>query len=237
MKKKLFISIILASTTFGVVQAQQNDQRLNKAITNVADFQKAVKSAPNFHDLLIRRKKAVEQFRTIPTDHLQPVTLKAFAVAEQRAGTRHVIIREHQYLNDSGYNNGGFDLGIGTPDHVIAAIAGDLIDSYVTQAALRGIAIDSLAINVKQTKPSIKDWGIDYTIFIDSPASDETLEQLRVLAEQNSPLYQFSIRAHHVNTTVEYSKSAENLEIPPTYQPGLREFIEWETKKGEAHKA
>ena len=38
MKKKLFISIILASTTFGVVQAQQNDQRLNKAITNVADF-------------------------------------------------------------------------------------------------------------------------------------------------------------------------------------------------------
>ena len=57
MKKKLFISIFLASTTFGVVQAQQNDQRLNKAITNVADFQKAVKSAPNFHDLLIRRKR------------------------------------------------------------------------------------------------------------------------------------------------------------------------------------
>ena len=39
-----------------------------------------------------------------------------------------------------------------------------------------------------------------------------------------------------MNTVVEYSKSAENLVIPPTYQPGLREFIEWETKKGEANR-
>ena len=55
-----------------------------------------------------------------------------------------------------------------------------------------------------------------------------------LLAEQNSPLYQFSIRAHKVNTVLEYHKSADELVIPPTYQPGLREFIEWETRKGEA---
>lgn len=236
MNKKVIISTLLAGATFSVALAQQNDQRLNRAITDAKYFKQVVQSAPGFKQLLERRKNAVAQWNAIPTEALQPITIKAFAVAEQRAGTRHVIIREHQYLNDSGYNNGGFDLGIGTPDHVAAAIAGDLIDSYLTQAAIKGIAIDSLAINIKQTKQSIKDWGLDYTIYIDSPVSDETLESLRLLAEQHSPLYQFSIRAHNVNTVVEYSKSAENLVIPPTYQPGLREFIEWETKKGEANR-
>lgn len=222
--------------TAATASAQQNDQRINKAISDAAWYKKAVKSAPSFRDLLKRRKAAVEQFRAIPTSALQPVTIKAFATAEQRAGTRHVIIREHEYFNDSGYNNGGFDLGIGTPDHVIAAIAGDLIDSYTTQAAIKGVAIDSLAINIKQTGRSLQDWGLNYTIFIDSPASDSQLEELRLLAEKYSPLYQFSIRAHKVKTTVEYHRSAEELVIPPTYQPGLREFIEWETRKGEANR-
>ena len=240
MNKSRITSFAVALTALslwgGAAQAQHNDQRLNKAITDAAWYKKAAKSAPSFRDLLKRRKAAVEQFRAIPTSTLQPITIKAFATAEQRAGTRHVIIREHEYFNDSGYNNGGFDLGIGTPDHVIAAIAGDLIDSYVTQAAIKGVAIDSLAINIKQTGPSLQDWGLDYTIFIDSPASDSQLEELRLLAEQNSPLYQFSIRAHKVNTVLEYHKSADELVIPPTYQPGLREFIEWETRKGEANR-
>lgn len=137
--KRLILSAVIASATLTGALAQQNDQRLNKAITDNAYFQKAWKSAPSFRDLLKRRKAAVNQFRAIPTAALQPITIRAFATAEQRAGTRHVIIREHQYLNDSGYNNGGFDLGIGTPDHVIAAIAGDIIDSYVTQAAIKGL--------------------------------------------------------------------------------------------------
>ena len=136
--KRLILSAVIASATLTGALAQQNDQRLNKAITDKGYFQKAWKSAPSFRDLLKRRKAAVNQFRAIPTAALQPITIRAFATAEQRAGTRHVIIREHQYLNDSGYNNGGFDLGIGTPDHVIAAIAGDIIDSYVTQAAIKG---------------------------------------------------------------------------------------------------
>ena len=234
--KGIILSTIIAGAVFTTAQAQQNDQRLNNAITDKAYFQKAWKNAPSFRDLLKRRKKAVKQFSAIPSAALQPITIRAFATAEQRAGTRHVIIREHEYLNDSGYNNGGFDLGIGTPDHVIAAIAGDIIDSYVTQAAIKGVAIDSLAINIKQTGHSLQNWGLEYTIFIDSPASDKQLEDLRVLAEANSPLYQFSIRANSVNTSVELHKSAEKLEIPPTYQPGLREFIEWETRKGEANK-
>ena len=234
--KKILLSTIIATAAVTVAVAQQNDQRLNKAITDAAWYHKALKSAPSFRDLLKRRKNAVEQFRAIPTDALQPITIKAFATAEQRAGTRHVIIREHEYLNDSGYNNGGFDLGIGTPDHVISAIAGDLIDSYVTQAALKGIDIDSLGINIKQTGPSLQDWGLKYTIYIDSPASDSQLEELRLLAEQNSPLYQFSIRAHKVNTELVYTKSADELVLPPTYQPGLREFIEWETRKGEGNR-
>ena len=234
--KGIILSTIIAGAVFTTAQAQQNDQRLNNAITDKAYFQKAWKNAPSFRDLLKRRKKAVKQFSAIPSAALQPITIRAFATAEQRAGTRHVIIREHEYLNDSGYNNGGFDLGIGTPDHVIAAVAGDIIDSYVTQAAIKGVAIDSLAINIKQTGHSLQNWGLEYTIFIDTPASDKQLEDLRVLAEANSPLYQFSIRANSINTTVELHKSAEKLEIPPTYQPGLREFIEWETRKGEANK-
>ena len=234
--KKILFSTIIAAAAVTAGSAQQNDQRINKAVTDISWYKKATKSAPSFRDFLKRRKAAVNNWLAIPTSALQPVTIKAFATAEQRAGTRHVIIREHQFLNDSGYNNGGFDLGIGTPDHVIAAIAGDIIDSYATQAAIKGIAIDSLAVNVKQTGRSIGDWGINYTIYIDSPASDAQLEELRLLAEKNSPLYQFSLQANKVETTIEYTRTPENLEIPPTYQPGLREFIEWEIKKGEGNK-
>ena len=227
--KKILFSTIIAAAAVTAVSAQQNDQRINKAVTDISWYKKATKSAPSFRDFLKRRKAAVNNWLAIPTSALQPVTIKAFATAEQRAGTRHVIIREHQFLNDSGYNNG-------TPDHVIAAIAGDIIDSYATQAAIKGIAIDSLAVNVKQTGRSIGDWGINYTIYIDSPASDAQLEELRLLAEKNSPLYQFSLQANKVETTIEYTRTSENLEIPPTYQPGLREFIEWEIKKGEGNK-
>ena len=234
--KKTSVVILAALTAATAVQAQQTDQRLNRAVTNEASYRKALKSAPGFKELLSRRKTAVENFNAIPTAHLQPITIKAFATAEQRAGTRHVIIREHQYLNDSGYNNGGFDLGIGTPDHVAAAIAGDLIDSYVTQAAIAGVAIDSLAINIQQTGRTLQDWGLQYTLFIDSPAPDAVLESLLQKAEQHSPLYQFSIRAHKINTIVDYRQSADSLIIPPTYQPGLREFIQWETRKGEANR-
>lgn len=77
MNKKLSALVIAAFAVLTTAQAQQNDQRLNKAITDAQYFQKAAKSAPGFRDLLARRKKAVKAFRAIPTERLQPVTLKA----------------------------------------------------------------------------------------------------------------------------------------------------------------
>ena len=63
--KRLILSAVIASATLTGALAQQNDQRLNKAITDKGYFQKAWKSAPSFRDLLKRRKAAVNQFRAI----------------------------------------------------------------------------------------------------------------------------------------------------------------------------
>ena len=87
--KRIILSTIIATATVSVAVAQQNDQRINKAVTDASWYNKAVKSAPSFRDFLKRRKAAVNNWLAIPTSALQPITIKAFATAEQRAGTRH----------------------------------------------------------------------------------------------------------------------------------------------------
>lgn len=228
---KVLATIGIAALTYTTVQAQHNDQRLNRAITDKEQFKNAVSTAPTLRDLLRQRKNAVNQFLAIPTEYIQPIVLKAFATAEQRAGTRHVLIREFGYLNDSAFNNGGFDLGIGTPDHMHAAIAGDLADSFITQAALLNIPIDSLSINFQDNLKDITNWDFHYTVYIDSPAGDEELAKLKEAAEANSPLFQFTLGERDVEVELELKKSPKNIVIPPTYQPGLRDFLKWETKK------
>ena len=188
MKKS--VSMIIATLAFqvntAVAQGPLDIFRSNSTKTRLE------KNAPSLRNHLKERKVALEAWNTIPGSELQPVTLTANVTAKNRSGVRELRIREFHYIGDCGYAHGGQDSGVDTPTTAQAVFASDLADSYLNQAALLGIDIDSLTIEIHGQPDKVKTnrvWyprNFLYTIYIDSPASDAELEKLAVLAEQNS---------------------------------------------------
>jgi hypothetical protein len=149
-------------------------------------------NAPSLRKHLKERKVALLAWNSVPGSELQPVTLTANVTAKNRSGIRELRVREFHYIGDCGYSHGGQDSGVDTPTTAQAVFASDLADSYLNQAALLGIDIDSLTIEIHGQPDKVKTdrvWyprNFLYTLYIDSPASDAELERLAVLAEQNS---------------------------------------------------
>ena len=106
------------------------------------------KNAPSLRQHLKERKAAIEVWNAVPASELKPVTLTADVVAKNRAGYRELRVREFHYIGDCGYSDGGQDAGVETQTTAAAVFASDLADSYINQAALRGIDIDSLTIEI-----------------------------------------------------------------------------------------
>ena len=188
MKKS--VSMIIATLAFqvntAVAQGPLDIFRSNSTKTRLE------KNAPSLRNHLKERKVALEAWNAIPGSELQPVTLTANVTAKNRSGVRELRIREFHYIGDCGYAHGGQDSGVDTPTTAQAVFASDLADSYLNQAALLGIDIDSLTIEIHgqpDKVPTGRVWyprNFLYTLYIDSPASDAELEKLATLAEQNS---------------------------------------------------
>lgn len=153
---------------------------------------KLEQNAPSLRDHLKKRKVALEAWNALTDKELKPVTITANVVAKNRSGVRELRVREFHYIGDCGQSHGGQDSGVDTPTTAQAVFASDLADSYLNQAALLGIDIDSLTIEI-HGRPDKEPTGrvayprnFLYTLYIDSPASDAELEKLAQLAEQNS---------------------------------------------------
>ncbi len=136
------------------------------------------KNAPSLRQHLKERRGALLAWNAIPADELQPTTITANVTAKNRSGVRELRIREFHYIGDCGYAHGGQDSGVDTPTTAQAVFASDLADSYLNQAALLGIDIDSLTIEI-HGRPDTEPTGrvayprnFLYTLYIDSPASD-----------------------------------------------------------------
>jgi hypothetical protein len=112
-----------------------------------------------------------------------------------------------------------------------AVFASDLADSYINQAALRGIDIDSLTIEIhgqpdkEPTNRVPYNRNFLYTIYVDSPASDAELEQLAVEAEKNSSVVTLIKKAVTVPVNIVYTHSSRERVIGGETLEGLREYI------------
>ena len=115
---------------------------------NNATKQKLEQNAPSLRNHLKERKLALQAWNAISVEELQPVTLTANVTAKNRSGVRELRVREFHYIGDCGYAHGGQDSGVDTPTTAQAVFASDLADSYLNQAALLGIDIDSLTIEI-----------------------------------------------------------------------------------------
>ena len=189
------------------------------------------KNAPSLRQHLKERKAAIEVWNAVPASELKPVTLTADVVAKNRAGYRELRVREFHYIGDCGYSDGGQDAGVETQTTAAAVFASDLADSYIHQAALRGIDIDSLTIEIhgqpdkEPTNRVPYNRNFLYTIYVDSPASDAELEQLAVEAERNSSVVTLIKKAVTVPVNIVYTHSSRERVIGGETLEGLREYI------------
>ena len=239
MKKS--VSMIIATLAFQVntvvAQGPLDIFRSNSTKTRLE------KNAPSLRNHLKERKVALEAWNTIPGSELQPVTLTANVTAKNRSGVRELRIREFHYIGDCGYAHGGQDSGVDTPTTAQAVFASDLADSYLNQAALLGIDIDSLTIEIHgqpDKVPTGRVWyprNFLYTLYIDSPASDAELEKLATLAEQNSAVATLVKAAVVPQLSIDRKESPREKKVEGATLAGLREYIWGKRQAFQASKA
>lgn len=239
MKKS--VSMIIAALAFqvntAVAQGPLDIFRSNSTKTQLE------KNAPSLRNHLKERKVALEAWNAIPGSELQPVTLTANVTAKNRSGVRELRIREFHYIGDCGYAHGGQDSGVDTPTTAQAVFASDLADSYLNQAALLGIDIDSLTIEIHgqpDKVPTGRVWyprNFLYTLYIDSPASDAELEKLATLAEQNSAVATLVKAAVVPQLSIDRKESPREKKVEGATLAGLREYIWGKRQAFQASKA
>jgi uncharacterized OsmC-like protein len=189
---------------------------------------------PPLNDFLKRRLEALNILEKIPTEQLKPITLRAKTTAEQRSGVRRIRIRTHQIISDSDYTYAGYSLGPGSQESELTVLASDIADTYVSQAALKGVQLDSLGVSITSLPDSVKPavrivypHNLRYTIYVKSPASDEQLEELRQLTEKHSPVFNLVSNKQIIKSNIDYKQTPKDLTAKPPYQPGLREYLKY----------
>lgn len=161
-----------------------------------------------------------------------PRQIHATVTAESRSGVRRLRLGEQgrfQYISDSGRDYAGYDLGAGSWPSLIGTLASAVADEYVVQAAASGIALDGLELVFTST-PQRKSANLSYpnnlayVAYVQSPASDAQLQELRSKVEQASSALDLVSRAQPVaDVDVQYTRSpAQRAAGQP---PGLRDFI------------
>ncbi len=225
--RKLIYAITFAALTATAASAQG----VQGIFTSSSKKAKLEKNAPTLRQHLKQRKAALQAWAAVPAEDLQEVTLTANVTAKNRAGYRELRVREFHYIGDCGYGHGGQDVGVETQITAAAVFASDLADSYINQAALLDIPIDSLTIEIHGQPDKVPTNRIAYnrnflyTIYVESPASDADLERLAKLAEENSSVVNLIKQAITVPVNIVYKHSPRERVIEGETLAGLREYI------------
>jgi len=227
MKNQKLFPLLFTLLVVGNLHAQG----VQDVFVNASTKDRLEQNAAPLSQHLAARRTALEAWNALPASELQPVTLTAFATAKNRGGFRELRIREFHYIGDCGQSHGGQDSGVDTPTTAQAVFASDLVNSFLNEAALAGVDIRSIEIEIHarpDEKPTGRVWyprNFLYTYYIDSPASDEVLEQLAVRAEEKSPVATFVKQAYTVPHTVDIRQSPRERVVEGSTLAGLREYI------------
>jgi len=145
--------------------------------------------------------------------------------AEGRSGIRRIRIRDFQIISDSLPDLAGYDLGPGSPEILMGALGSCLTHTYLIQAALLGVPLESLEVEVSaglDPRASLigKEYpifseGISYVVRIASPAPSSETEKLRQAVEQACPVLNFLQAPRAISGRLEH-------EVRPAASPLLR---------------
>lgn len=177
--------------------------------------------------LLVKKRAALASAST------DTKTLTARVTAESRAGVRRLRIRDYQYLSDSGRDFGGYNLGAGSWDTEVGVLASAVADEFIVQAAKHGVPIDSIdvlftsnpdAAAVEKTRKVAYPRNLTYVAYIDSPASEAQLEELRKAVDAGSAVLNLVKEPQpiqHGEVFLTPSPAVRDPNLPP----GLRDFL------------
>ncbi|MEY4938346.1 MAG: hypothetical protein RIQ93_81 [Verrucomicrobiota bacterium] len=136
-------------------------------------------------------------------------SLRAHVKVEAGSGIRHVRTEDDnfQIIHDSPRYLAGHNLGPVAEEHLLGVMITCLTHIYEMQAASRNVLLDSLELEVEATlaprlgstvtPPRLKD--IRYRVYIGSPESKETIEQLQQAVEAICPIYNMLKDAQPIN--------------------------------------
>lgn len=187
---------------------------------SLRDFQQRLRSAL----FLLRDKPEMKQ----------PLKLSGTVTAVSRTGIRRLRIRDFQLLSDGDRTTAEFNLGAGSWPSVVGALGSALAGDYLMQAAIKGIPIDELEL-VFTSKPGAAPSqstgarvtyprNLRYIVFIQSPATDAQLEDLKNTVERVSPVYHLVADAQNVEHGKLYYTQTP-LQREGKTLDGLREFL------------
>lgn len=179
-------------------------------------------------DVLARKSVALKQ-----AEAQKPILIETRTTAESRSGVRRLRIGDYQYLSDSDRGYAGYDLGAGSWDTFAAVAASAIADEYLIQAAAAGIPLDAIDViftsrpdspEVARTRAVSYPRNLAYVAYIDAPATDAQLEELRKTVERVSPVLDI-IRTSKPLTHGTLHLTASPADRDPSLPPGLRDFL------------
>ena len=141
-------------------------------------------------DYLVNMRETVRAHRLATKDApLIPRPIAAKVTAMGGSGARKIQIRDFTLISDAKPEAGGFNLGPTPVELLMGALGACISSSFLHQAAMRGIPVDELVVDVAaQTDPrgplsAYPDipnhpHNIEFTVHVNSPATDEELQIL-----------------------------------------------------------
>lgn len=121
-------------------------------------------------------------------------------VVEGRSGVRRVFIRDHQILADSPPAWCGYNLGPAAPEIALGALGACIAHMYLAVAGMKQIDMESLEIettgslDLRKGGEGFEDEipgldNINYTVFLESNASEDVLKELHASVEKVCPIF------------------------------------------------
>ncbi|CEJ14289.1 OsmC-like protein [bacterium YEK0313] len=154
----------------------------------------------DLNDYLAEKRGAVLACKArIDKGELGPQPLAARVSAEGRSGIRRIRIRDFQVVTDSPPDFAGYNLGPSSPELQLGVLGSCLTHSYLIQAALQKVPIESLDVEVSGTIDArashpdhphlpVHPHDIAYVVHIVSPASAKAIAELEEAVERFCPI-------------------------------------------------
>ena len=141
--------------------------------------------------------------------------LTATCIAEGGSGVRRIRIRDFQVITDTGPAMAGFDLGPRSPEVLLGALGSCISHTVLIQAAMQGIPIDSLVIDVSADVDSLAGHAdvfnplanIEYEIKVESSAPVEQFEKINAMLPDICPVLNVVKFPQSVNTHIVHNVS------------------------------